>query len=119
MTHVVLCYGSVVDLLWRMSTLVMKTALLRDTRSHAFVPMPANDSVSSADALLAIKAKIALKTDTLKRTSVERCRVQDEWLAFASTLTAKIQDVAAMQVRTVVSSVKVAGGSASTSSAPL
>lgn len=45
-----------------------------------------------------VQAKIAMKTHLLKEKSIERSHVQDEWVAFASTLTEKIQALAVLQV---------------------
>lgn len=45
-----------------------------------------------------LQAKIAMQTHSLKEKSIERSRVQDEWVAFASTLTERIQEISSLQV---------------------
>jgi hypothetical protein len=93
------CGPRVVDLVWRLSTLAIKAALERDFTTKKRTPLPSFEHVPTADALVAVKTRIAMKTHALKRKSVQRCRVQDEWIAFASTLTDRIQELNALQKR--------------------
>lgn len=45
----------VVDLVWRLSTLVIKSALEQDSPANNFIHVHKEEGVSTADALLAIK----------------------------------------------------------------
>lgn len=47
----------VVDLIWRLSTFAIKTALERDVPSHEFAPLPNKDKLSAAEALIALKVR--------------------------------------------------------------
>ncbi|KAF1330879.1 hypothetical protein FI667_g4915, partial [Globisporangium splendens] len=55
------------------------------------------DNIPKSAAILALKAKIAMKTHAFKEKSVERCLVQDQWIAFAADLTHKIQELTQLQ----------------------
>ncbi|TMW55976.1 hypothetical protein Poli38472_008624 [Pythium oligandrum] len=82
-----------VDLIWRLSTQALKTALTRDTAGYQFVAPRSKDQAETQEAIQLLKAKIAMKTRQFQEDCVARSRIQDEWAAFATALTQKIQEV--------------------------
>ncbi|GLD94226.1 hypothetical protein PINS_up002837 [Pythium insidiosum] len=86
-------YGPrIVDLMWRLSTHVMKTSISRDFPAYAGVPPPARGASDNREAINLLKARIAARTRCFKEQCVTRTKVQDQWIAFAATLTRQIQE---------------------------
>ncbi|DAZ97893.1 TPA: hypothetical protein N0F65_012156 [Lagenidium giganteum] len=90
------CGPRVIDLIWRLSTHVMKMEIRKDQPTSDY-DVPSRGAASSSDQIVAMKARIAVETEKFKQDCIERGRIQEEWLKYAKELTRHIQEVHAMQ----------------------
>lgn len=86
-------YGPrIVDLLWRLTTYAMKTVLHRGHTTYSECVPSSRSGGDTAERVELLKARIAMKNRQLQEQFLSRSLVQDQWVAFATTITSKIAE---------------------------
>nr|CCA15203.1 AlNc14C9G1168 [Albugo laibachii Nc14] len=89
----------VIDLVWRLSTYVIKKKLEKDFEAYTYVKAPGDSGYSNLkdfkrapEIIAATQNIIAFKTHKFKKDCAERVGIQEQWVSFAQTITNQMQE---------------------------